>query len=131
MKHHDIVRYSIHPFITEESIKFWFDFFNVKVFKKSLKFFDGIKIGGDLSDKLWGCLSCSYYDDGDDSYLDSAVLEIQPYLEFGDFLGTLCHEMVHLFQGQVQKNFAFPEPEDDITFQVFEDRLKPFGITIL
>lgn len=127
----EIIKNSIGPFDSEEKIRFWFDFFNKEVFYGSLKYFDDVIIGEDLSYELWGSLYYYEANEIEDGSPEQFHLAIQPFLNFRDFLGTLVHEMVHLFQGQIQKNFAFPEPENDITFRLFDDRVSPYGITAI
>lgn len=119
-----IIKNSIPPFNSKKKVKFWFLIFNSIIFNGVLKEFDGIKFY--RSKKYLGQVYF-YNDNGCEEY----VLHIRGNLDFKTFLDTLLHEMVHLYQGQIQKNFEFPEPENDITFKVFDSLVKPLGLTTI
>lgn len=124
-----IIKNSIGPFNKKRQVKFWFDFLNKEIFHNCLKYFDYVDVSGKLSKEYLGRLY--YYESEDTPPIREYGVALQPDMPYEEFLGTLAHEMVHLYQGQIQNNFAFPEPEDDITFHVFQARLKPFGLSAL
>lgn len=129
----EIVRNSIGEETTIDKTIFWFDVFNEIIFDNKLSYFDDIIIKRTRG--YYGM--CLYYEwvingSGDSELiLQTYELVMRKNLDFKLFLETLGHEMVHLYQGQVQENYDFPEPEEDETFYEFQEKFKMFGICIL
>lgn len=120
----NILKNLMYDKVTLKVIKFWFDFLNDKIFDNELEFFDYVTFD-DLDEDVFYGMLCYY---NDDEVTNTFELRILSTLEPKRFLSTLLHEMIHLYQGQIQKNYDFGEPSDDPIFSYFKSRSEDFGI---
>ena len=95
------VKYSDKKFITTyKEIKTYFIIFNKTLFKNKLINFNDIKIKRIVRGS-GQCVECSSYRKGTSFF----ILEMMPkYKNKLEFLNTLAHEMVHLWQQTVMKD---------------------------
>ena len=112
--------------LTESQVNFWFDVFNEVFFKSRLRPFDEITFSS--FEDSWGwCMQAE-----DDENYFSLLLHWE--MPFYIFLAVLGHEMVHLWQGQIQKVKCWYEPEEsdfDETFQIFNEDFLKHNINII
>lgn len=126
-----IIEKLINHEVTEENVNFWFDFFNEKIFDNVLYPFDEIEIKRTRG--YYGEVTPYANYDDPDKMLYKLVLRNS--VDAFDFLGTLGHEMVHLYQGQYL-NIDLLEPEEEnrlgqTSYDHFQSKFSKYGIYIL
>lgn len=108
---------------TKEECIFWFDVLNYHYFNSKLVQFDSIDIK-----RVRGAYGTCSYDIKDNKrvwFLEMDKTRLRN--KFDLFIGTLAHEMVHLYQSQ----FLMQDmSENDITFKEFEEKFSYSGIYI-
>lgn len=119
----DVIKNLTYDRLTLKEIKFWFDFMNDKFFNNELSFFNYVTFD-DLDENVFLGMICYYEEDSGPSFELRILSTLSPKV----FLATLAHEMIHLYQGQIQKNYDFGEPSEDSLFSEIREKSLIFGI---
>ena len=117
--------------VSIDSIKFWFDIFNREIFENKLYEFDQIIVKRTRG--YYGqCEHWYEWEFIDDEWVlvNIFALTMRESLDFKDYLGTLGHEMVHLYQAQIME-VEMLEPKSDPIFYEFQNKFSEFGINII
>lgn len=115
--------------ITKRLVKSWFNFFNEVIFGGVLKYFDYVTLD-DLDRNLYWGMIYYYSEDIDGNEIEEYELKIHSDLEPKKFLETLGHEMIHLYQGQILKDFSLEEPIEGNIFYQFQELFSVFGLNV-
>ena len=108
---------------TVDNIMFWFGVLNEIVFGGELTIFDEISIR--RVRKYYGLIEC-FHTEGIEGY--TYKLTMKSGMDFQSFIGTLGHEMVHLWQGQAGHPSHIMENDD--AFAQFSILFDDIGINI-
>lgn len=126
-----IIDNAVNHSVDEDSVCFWFDFFNKEIFDNNLYPFDEIVIKRTRG--YYG--QCEHWYEWeliDDEWLkvNTYVLTLRESLDFKEYLGTLGHEMVHLYQSQIMETEMLEHTSDPIFYE-FQEKFNKFGIEII
>lgn len=119
--------------VTPARMEFWFDVFNSEIFEGKLikPTFVSRRMRG-----YYGWCTMNEHCDGEEDNEEflGHEFEIQAHyrLKLKIFLEVMAHEMIHLYQAQIEGNLDMPEPDEEggTAFALHQEKFDRFGLTV-